>query len=346
MSVVVDITKKLAEYTFHVAFSVENEWVGLLGASGSGKSMTLKCIAGVETPDEGSVIINGCTVFDSVRHINVKPQHRNVGYLFQNYGLFPTMNVRENISIVLHSLPSIERNRRTARILSRFGITALADRRCSELSGGQMQRVALARMMVKEPALVMLDEPFSALDSFIRQQVEDEVSTLLKEFSGTVLFVSHSRDEVYRLCHSLRVIDHGTVCAEGRTQDLFQNPRNIVTARLSGCKNIVPCVKTGEHSVYAPDWGLPLVCSGCVPDTISFVGIRAHYIRPARRGETTNVFTFSIKAVRPGLFSTSAFITVPGAAQNLLWETGSADVLAPGLKQLCLPPDALMLLSE
>jgi molybdate transport system ATP-binding protein len=346
MSVVVDITKKLAEYTFHIAFSVENEWVGLLGASGSGKSMTLKCIAGVETPDEGCISINGCTVFDSVRHINIKPQNRNVGYLFQNYGLFPTMNVRENISIVLHSLPSIEQKRRTAGILSRFGIMDLADRRCSELSGGQMQRVALARMMVKDPALVMLDEPFSALDSFIRQQVEDEVSTLLKEFPGTVLFVSHSRDEVYRLCNSLRVIDHGTICAEGRTEDLFQNPRNIVTARLSGCKNIVSCVKTGEHSVYAPEWGLSLVCAGCVPDTISFVGIRAHYIRPARRDETTNVFTFIIKAVRPGLFSTSTFIAVPGAVQNLLWETGTADVLSPEIKQLCLPPDAIMLLSE
>ncbi|MDR0759316.1 MAG: ATP-binding cassette domain-containing protein [Treponema sp.] len=252
--------------------------LGILGASGSGKSMTLKCIAGIETPDEGHISVNGRVLFDSAKKINLRPQERQVGYLFQNYALFPRMTVMENITAGLPFSRAARRDK-AALWIDRFGLTGL-ERRCpSQLSGGQQQRTALARMLIRDPAVILLDEPFSALDTNLREQMQLWFRELLKSREDVVM-VTHSRDEAYKLCAEVLVMDGGRVLGKGGTRELFTNPGLVSIALLTGCKNISPAKQTGEKEIYALDWGLPLLLTAPVPAGITHVGIRAHDLAP------------------------------------------------------------------
>jgi len=353
MSIEVNIRKKLNSFTLDVSFTAEDAAVGLLGASGCGKSMTLKCIAGIEQPDCGRIVINGRTVFDSEQHINVLPKDRRCGFLFQNYALFPPMTVAQNIEIVLHHLPRAEQHRQTQEILRRFGIADLADRKPSELSGGQQQRAALARMMVLNPEIIMLDEPFSALDSFLKQRIETSVMELLSGFKGTLLFVSHNRDEVYRICSSIRIISEGHICRQGSCAEIFSDPQTVTAAELTGCKNIAAFRRESADTVFVPDWNLHLTLHSSVPREATHLGIRAHFIRPALPGETENCFDFTVRQYRNSPFSVSEYISVPGAPAALDRELSvdSGNVLqhphaenSSAVQRLCLPAAALMLL--
>ena len=166
MSLFVDIRKKLKGFSLNVSFETNGDYLGVLGSSGSGKSMTLKCIAGIETPDEGLIILNGKVLFDSKKKINLKPQERNIGYLFQNYALFPNMTVEKNIGIGLKG-SKYEKNRKINEIIEAFHLQGLEKKYPRQLSGGQQQRVALARCIIYKPDVLMLDEPFSALDTYL-----------------------------------------------------------------------------------------------------------------------------------------------------------------------------------
>jgi molybdate transport system ATP-binding protein len=250
------------------------EGLGILGASGSGKSMTLKCIAGIEIPDEGHISVNGRVLFDSVKKINLKPQARRVGYLFQNYALFPRMTVLENITTGL-PLPKQEAKAKARVWLDELQLGEFEGRYPSQLSGGQQQRTALIRMLIREPEAVLLDEPFSALDTNLREQMQFQLLELLKT-RGDVIMVTHSRDEVYRICSETLVMDEGRVLGSGRTRELFRNPGLVRIARLTGCKNISPISQTGEREILALDWGLPLTLDYPLPPGITHVGIRAH----------------------------------------------------------------------
>ena len=195
MSLLVDIQKQLGDFTLNVLLESDGGIVGLLGASGCGKSMTLKCIAGIEKPDSGHIELDGTVLFDAESGINLSPQERRVGYLFQNYALFPNMTVRQNILCGMHR----EKNRavREAKLremLRLFQLEGLEHHRPYQLSGGQMQRTALARILVNEPHLLMLDEPFSALDSHLREKLQMELRRLLADYGRDVLMVTHSRD--------------------------------------------------------------------------------------------------------------------------------------------------------
>lgn len=226
MSLQVNIKKRLGSFTLESAFAMDGGVLGLLGASGCGKSMTLKCIAGIEKPDEGRIVLDGRVLYDSAAHINLPPQQRHVGYLFQNYALFPNMTVRQNILAGLHH----EKDRRKREKAMQdavhfFQLDGLEVRRPNQLSGGQQQRVALARIMVNQPQLLMLDEPFSALDSHLRLRLQMEMKELLNSFGRDVLMVTHSRDEalsyVQRDCrdghgqHQDGEGDQGAVCRPG-----------------------------------------------------------------------------------------------------------------------------------
>lgn len=281
MSLSVDIRKRLDGFTLSVRFETDDPVTGLLGASGCGKSMTLRCIAGVERPDEGTIVLDGETLFDAARGIDLPPQKRRVGYLFQHYALFPHMTVAKNILCGLHGeKDKAEKQRRLREMLALLHLEGLENRLPAQLSGGQAQRVALARMLVSRPRLLLLDEPFAALDSHLRDQLQPQFAALLREYGRQAVLVTHSRDEAYRLCSRLCVMDGGRILRSGDTKSVFADPGTIAAARLTGCKNIAPAVRAGAYAVDVPDWGVRLTTARPVPDGLRAVGLRAHAFHP------------------------------------------------------------------
>ena len=206
----VQIYKKLAEFDLDVSFQVNDNILGLMGASGSGKSMTLKCIAGIETPDQGRIVLNDRVLFDSEKKINVPIQKRNVGYMFQSYALFPNMNVYENISVGLRARKVKDVDIVVQKVMQQFRVFELASRYPKQLSGGQRQRVSLARLMAYEPDVLLLDEPFSALDEDLKEDLLQELKSEL-QISKPVIFVSHDKEEVNYLCDLNYKIKQGEI---------------------------------------------------------------------------------------------------------------------------------------
>lgn len=275
MAIEVAIKKKIGNFILDVAFEAGEEIFAILGASGCGKSMTLKCIAGIETPDEGKIIVNGRTLFDSEKRVNLAPQKRKVGYMFQDYALFPNMTIEQNIMAGMGKHPDLGR---VAGFIRRFQLDGLEKRLPSQLSGGQKQRVALARMMAAEPEILLLDEPLSALDSFLKWQMEEELMEILSTVKKTVLFVSHSRDEVYHLCHRVCVLEKGHMETVQEKKEFFANPQTVAAARISGCRNLSRARRLSDHTLYAEDWNIPFRLEQRIPEDLAWVGIRAHYI--------------------------------------------------------------------
>ena len=290
MSLSVDIRKKLEGFTLDIAFRTENRVTGLLGASGSGKSMTLKCIAGIEQPDEGRIVLNERVLYDSEKGINLTPQKRRVGYLFQNYALFPNMTVETNIAAGLSGSKK-EMDETVREMVLRFHLEGLEKRYPGELSGGQQQRVALARILAYKPDVIMLDEPFSALDTWLREQLQMEVRRTIEGYSGDVLLVTHSRDELYRFCEKCVVLKEGHAAASGDTKEIFRRPANVTAARLTGCKNISRAKRLDSCHVLALDWGAVLRVPKDVSEEITHVGIRAHEFYPAGEKDAENRIT-------------------------------------------------------
>ncbi|MDR2756570.1 MAG: ATP-binding cassette domain-containing protein [Planctomycetaceae bacterium] len=356
MSLEVNITKKLAHFTLNVSFCTENECLGLLGASGCGKSITLKCIAGVVQPDSGFIVINGRTVFDSKRKINLPPQKRRTGFLFQQYALFPTMTVRENVEIVLRRFAKPQRKQCTDEILEKLRLREFSHQKPSQLSGGQQQRVAMARMLVSSPEVIMLDEPFSALDSFLRLAVETELVEMLSLFSGTILFVSHNRDEIYRLCRRMLILQDGTTAAFGATPELFRNPETLAAARIIGIKNIASAVVVGLRKINVPDWGMILETSQDIPDGTHYVAIRAHHIREAQPNESVNCFDFNVARKQNEPFRVQEMLTLASESGQtktplIRFISGAQDPFFSSqethtIRRLCIPSSHLVLLKE
>lgn len=276
MSLKVNIKKRLGNFNLDVAFETERGVFAILGASGCGKSMTLKCIAGIETPDEGRIELNGRVLYDSAKKINLTPQKRRVGYMFQDYALFPNMTVEQNIKAGMGKHPEEEKVR---SYINRFRLEGLEKHYPAQLSGGQKQRVAMARMIASEPDILLLDEPFSALDSYLKWELEQEMRDMLAEVQKPVLFVSHNRDEVYRLCSVVSCIDHGKMEVIEKTKEFFHNPKTKTAAVLSGCKNISAAEIVDNNHIKALGWGITL-CVSEIPEETKAVGIRAHSFYP------------------------------------------------------------------
>lgn len=287
MSLQVSIKKHYKGFTLDANFESNDGYLGILGASGSGKSMTLKCIAGVETPDEGIIILNGRVLFDSARKINLSPQERNIGYLFQNYALFPNMTAEQNIGAGL-KLPKKERKIKTDEIIKSFHLEGLENKYPSQLSGGQQQRVALARIFAYEPDVLLLDEPFTAMDTHLKDKIQAEVQDILSLYKGKVLMVTHSMDEVYKFCENIAFIERGRTVLSGKTKELFNKPRHVSAARLTGCKNISKCNVLSSHHIYAVDWDFIFETKNTVPDNINYIGIREHSFQMADTADGKN----------------------------------------------------------
>ncbi len=281
MSLYVDIKKDLGGFRLSVKFEAKDGVMGILGPSGCGKSMTLRCIAGVERPDEGKIVLDGVTLFDSEQRINLKPQQRQVGYLFQNYALFPNMTVRQNILCgAKREKDKAKREELLAHYIELMQLTGLEKHYPAQLSGGQQQRVALARILVNQPKLLMLDEPFSALDTHLREKLLVEMKGILERFGGVSIAVTHSRDEAYDLCGTIALMGDGRIHTLKPTKELFADPGTRAGASMTGCKNFSRARKAGEYEVYAVDWGVSFTTAKPVRDDIAYIGIRAHYFSP------------------------------------------------------------------
>ncbi|NMG11393.1 molybdate ABC transporter permease subunit [Brasilonema sp. UFV-L1] len=275
----VDIEKQLSGFSLKVSFSVLEESLGLLGGSGAGKSMILRCIAGIETPSSGRIVLNGRVLFDSQQGINLPPRDRHIGFLVQNYALFPHMTVAQNIAFGLPKGLSATAIRQLVETrLIAVQLEGYSQRYPHQLSGGQQQRVALARALASQPEALLLDEPFSALDTHLRSQLEQQMVGTLSSYSGATVFVSHNLEEAYRICPHLLALEKGKAVQYGTKYDIFEHPATVGVAQLTGCKNFSSAVATTSGQVQAVDWDCTLSVIEPIPDALSHVGIRAHQV--------------------------------------------------------------------
>ncbi len=287
----VDIQKHIDDFHLDARFVSGDRPLGLLGASGAGKSMILRCIAGLETPTHGRIVLNGRVIFDSEAGINIPTRDRRVGFLFQNYALFPHLTIAQNIAFGLpNSISAIATKHRVEEQLVQLQLQDLGDRYPHELSGGQQQRVALARALVSQPEILLLDEPFSALDTHLRYQLEQQLIATLANFLGVTLFVTHNLEEAYRVCRDLVVLDRGKVMQAGTKQEIFEHPLTLAIACLTGLKNFSRAVPRSSQAIEAIDWGCTLQAIKPIPDTLSYVGIRAHQVVFTNDPTQPNVF--------------------------------------------------------
>ena len=351
MAVSIDIEKDFKGFSLRVKFDSTCATMGILGASGSGKSITLRCIAGIETPDRGRIVVNGRTIFDSDQKINLKPQQRRIGYLFQNYALFPTMTVKENIACGYRGKNKQERDKKVQDYITRYHLEGLEDHLPSQLSGGQQQRVALARMMTGEPEMILLDEPFSALDGYLKDVLQRDMQTFLKDYPGDMLLVTHSRDEAFRFCDQLILIKDGKTLTIGNTRQIFEDPGLIEAARLTGCKNYSAAERIDSHHIFAADWGISLRTVQQVPTDISWVGIRGHWLKP-REEDGENCMPVKVTEYIETTFEHQCLVQNPRLKDGgSLWWMRPKNSFEedPGKNlpaYLYLPPEHLMLLKK
>ena len=341
MGLFVDIEKRLGAFRLRVRFEAEEGVTALLGASGCGKSMTLKCIAGIEKPDRGKIILDGVTLFDSEKHLSVKPQERRVGYLFQQYALFPTMTVEENVRCGVRERK--DRRERAAEMIERMGLHGLEKRTPRQLSGGQQQRVALARILVNDPELLLLDEPFSALDSHLRSRMEGELRQLLREFRKPVLMVSHDREEVYRLSQRVIVLHDGSVETQGTREEVYRAPGTPAGALLTGCRNVSPVELREDGLLYARDWGIPLRLEGGHHD-VGAVGIPMEALRPGPGENETRCRVLEVLENPCSLVLFLRPLTAPEDSTPLVMELPKGEWAAIAAEELTVSlPDAAIL---
>lgn len=289
MELLVDIQKKLPGFMLDVKFETGKDILGLLGASGSGKSMTLRCIAGIDTPDTGRIVLNGRTMFDSQKGINLSCRKRKLGYLFQNYALFPNMTVEENIGFGIGDKKRADKIAIIKEKMKMIKLEGLEKRYPRQLSGGQQQRVALARALAIEPEALLLDEPFSALDDYLRSHMVKQLTETLADYPGVTLFVTHNMDEVYRICENLVVLSLGKIEAKGGKAEVFRCPPSLAAAQLTGCKNFSRAKYISPFELEALEWGISLNTKCEISRQIKNVGIHAHTIEAASEEKDDNV---------------------------------------------------------
>ena len=218
-----------------MAFTAGDETLGFLGASGCGKSLTMRCIAGIETPDEGRIVVNGKVFFDSREKVNLTPQERKPALLFQNYMLFPNLTVAQNVAAgIAKDVSPADRDAMVQAELKRFGLSGFEKRYPVQLSGGQQQRVALARALVAEPALLLLDEPLSNLDAKLRESMRFEIKEIQRESGITVLYVTHDQTEAMAMSDRIVVINRGVIQQIGVPRDIYSQPANPFVADFVG----------------------------------------------------------------------------------------------------------------
>lgn len=256
------------------------EVVVILGPSGSGKSTLLRCVNLLETPTDGRIFFEDTEI--TAKKTDINKVRAKVGMVFQNFNLFPHLTAKKNVMLaqqkVLHRAKE-EAEKVAVEQLTRVGLADRVDYKPSELSGGQQQRVALARMLAARPGILMLDEPFSALDAHLKSVLEQNLVSLFDAFHGTVLYVSHDIDEALRFCDRIAVVEAGRITETGTGDDLVNRPQSLAGVKLSGCKNATAAVRAGERSVRLPKWGIEAATSAAVPEDVKALGVRAFFLQ-------------------------------------------------------------------
>ncbi len=317
MGLHIDITKKLSGFQLQAGLSCGHEIIGVLGASGSGKSMLLNSVAGLVKPDSGSIVLDDVVFFDSSKKVNLPPRERKTGYLFQNYAMFPHLTVAENIAFGLGNLPKPERIKKVAELMERFHLKNMAKRYPSQISGGQQQRVALARALAVEPRILLLDEAFSALDEHLKTHMLKEMQETLKKFQGTTLFVTHNMAEAYYLCDRIVILNNGSVETSGPKEEVFQRPVSLATATITGCKNTASAVRKTEHFVEVPEWGVSLATDAIAGSEKGFIGIRENNIKLADNSVQENSFSVWIADESEAPTRITLYLKIGSAPQRL-----------------------------
>ena len=235
----VRVVKRLPTFTLQMDWQAGDEVVALFGPSGAGKTLTLQCLAGLVRPDRGRIAVGGSLYFDSEAGIDVPPQQRRLGYVFQGYALFPHLTVEDNVGYGLRGVPRERRRQRVGEVMERLGLSALARRRPRELSGGQQQRVALGRALAVDPRLLLLDEPLSALDVPLRRQLRRELVDIIRDWRKTTVLVTHDLPEAFQLADRIVICEEGRVVQEASKAELLSAPASERVARLMGVRNIL-----------------------------------------------------------------------------------------------------------
>ena len=321
MELIVNIEKRLRDFTLAAQFTLRDTTLALLGASGSGKSMTLKCIAGLERPDRGEIVLNGRTLFDSAKGINLPPQARSVGYLFQNYALFPNMTVRENIIFALDGSRE-EKERVFAENVARFSLDGLEHAYPAGLSGGQQQRVAFARILARGADVLLLDEPLSALDTHLKWQIETALREILAMQDISAILVTHDRDEAFRIAQEIATVDRGQLTPPMDKHELFRNPGTRAATTLTGCKNISAAHRVDETHVAATDWGITLRVANAATD-VRHIAVRAHYLVLASENDV-DALPARIAEVIESTFTYIVMLRFAEGAMPIRWEINKA----------------------
>lgn len=323
MSLFVDIEKNFKGFHLKSQFEAGDETMGLLGASGCGKSLTMRSIAGIEKPDCGKIVVNDVVFFDKAQNkkakVDLTPQQRKTALLFQNYMLFPNLTVEQNVAAgITKETSQADRDNLVNQELKRFNLEGLEKRYPVQLSGGQQQRVALARMLAARPQILMLDEPFSALDSYLKDQLGQDLAKLFESFDGTVLYISHDIDEALSLCNRIAVIDNGQIKEIDDRRELLNNPKCVAALKLTGCKNILSASRN-DDKIEVSDLGIELSATSDLKD-VNFVGIRSFDIEETKESTGENVFKATVSHVTRTHWEQHILLQLEGAKTTLFWK--------------------------
>lgn len=311
MIIKANISSKLDKFNAKFSFESSSDRIGILGESGAGKSLLLKFLAGIYNPDKGEIWLDDKCLYSTEKKINVKPQDRNIAYMFQNYALFPTMSVRQNIEIVVKGTKE-EKKEKADKLLKKFHIQELAGRKPGELSGGQQQRVALARVLAYEPAIILLDEPFSALDQGLKEILQLELENMLKDYAGKVIMVSHSMEELYKFSNELVVVSDGKIVEKGNKQELFHSPKTVKAARLIGINNILKVKPIEKNQIKLVNWDLSIEVLKRDVNNISSIGIRDEGFIPIweKDYQGTNIIDIKVVDIYESMNQVKVFFNV------------------------------------
>jgi molybdate transport system ATP-binding protein len=356
----VKLKKALPGFKLEVAFSVNRETLAILGPSGSGKTMTLQCIAGLVRPDEGYIRLNDKVILDTARGINLATQTRKVGYVFQNYALFPHLTVKDNIAYGIRHLPPAEVDKKVAQLLEKMNITGLGDRYPRQISSGQQQRVALARAIAPEPEALLLDEPFSALDTQVKERLELELMALQNYYRGNILFVTHNLAEGYKIASKIAVYESGHIAQCDEKNKVITSPSSHTVARLTGVRNLmrgsITEIKDSSVTVKVPELGgtISVTADNMTKLTIGqsvTIGIRPEFIHITDRpGE--NHFSCTANRIVESISLLECYFQVNTEMTSRHWiEVSLPKLHAPRISEgyqcyVYLPPEHVAIIKD